>query len=327
MIKHLHIENFAIISDVDIDFNSGLNVILGETGAGKSILLEALFLLRGTKAEFEKIRYKEEKALIEGIFIIEDEERLKRLKENSDFNFAGNEFILSRTLLKSGKSIQKINGKVVSLSSLKEFMKDEIDVYSQEDRPFYFDEALHIHLLDTFMPISKDDQVVYDAYEENYLKLLDIRKKIIEAQKLLDLKKDEEYLRYQYEEIDSADIKENEMEELEEKLHSLSSIVDLSDKFKRFEESSNNAIDELYEAKKVLESIHNDNIEEDKDNFINAYYELSSFKDNIMNYFEDLLSNINEIDYMKERLRILHNLKRKYGSTSKEIIDKKEELG
>lgn len=323
MLTHLCIENFAIISDINIDFSSGMNVILGETGAGKSILLDAIYLLNGAKAEFEKIRFNKDKALIEGTFEIKDKNRLKKY---ASYISNGNSFVLSRTLLKSGKSIQKINGHEVSLKTLKEFTKDEIDIYSQEDRPFFFNENIHTSLIDNFKEKSQDEKDIYEEYKTNYDRLISMQNEVKYALDLLSKKKDEEYFKYQYDELEKLNIKENEMELLEEKLDSLKSLVALQDKIKRFEELYENSKRGMYEAKRIIETINDDNLELDKEKFIDSYYEMESSKENISSYFQNLLEDASDLDYLNERLKILHSLKHKYGDTTEEILAKKEEL-
>lgn len=326
MLNHLHIENFALIEDIDIDFYSNFNVILGETGSGKSILMDALSLLKGSKVEYEKIRFGKEKAFIEGVFSIDNPFLLKALKDKYIDYIEGNEFILSRTLLSQGKSIQRLNGHIVSLNVLKDLMKEMMDIYSQSDTPFYFDEKIHTYLLDHFKNLSSDEEKIYLDYQKAYQDYQDNEEKLDEIKKMIKLKEDEDYLAYQYEELNKADLKENEMEELEKKVSSLQNILTLVDKMKRFKEACETSLSSLYDAKKIVESIDEDLYKENKEAFIDAYYSLDESIDHMNELFSASLGEISEFDALKSRLTFLHSLKRKYGESTSDFIRKKEEL-
>ena len=140
MLTHLHIEHFVLLDDIDIDFKKGMNVILGETGAGKSILMNALSLLSGTRSEFDRIRLGEEKAFIEGVFKIENKDVLKEFKDAYEDYLDDDTFVLSRTLDIKGKSTSRFNGRVVPLTLMKEIMSKVLDIHSSSRELVFFDE-------------------------------------------------------------------------------------------------------------------------------------------------------------------------------------------
>ena len=326
MLTHLHIENFAVISDIDVDFVAGMNVILGETGAGKSILMDALSLLAGARSEFEKIRFGEDKAFIEGTFVLHDSEHLALFEERYSDYLDGDTFLLSRTLLSSGKSIQRINGRSVPLLLMKDIMKEMMDIYSQDQNPFYFNEKNHTFLLDHFLPLKDEEKVIFSDYKNAYDTYCSLKEEVEHYEVLLKRKEDKDYLLYQYNELENAAIKEHEMEDLESQLSSLSSIMNLSEKKRRFQEEANEAANHLFLARKVLETMEQEDLKDDKENYIDAFYRLEDAKNNLDTSFEDILKRVEHIDEMKNRLQFLHALKRKYGSSTEEILEKKEEI-
>ena len=213
MLQNLRIQNFAIIDDMEIDLHAGLQVLLGETGAGKSIIVEALSLLKGTKSSFSKIKDENKNAIIEGTFVLSDEfiNRHTNLKEYLEGN--SNELVITRVLTPNKTSKARINGETVSLSELKEVMEYVIDIHSQGENYLLFDENNHLMFLDYF----DSDGKIKNAKEEFNASFKEY-KRIKEAYKELYDSihgEDREYLEYQRNEIAKYNLEPNEIEDME----------------------------------------------------------------------------------------------------------------
>ena len=205
MITTLHIKNIGIIEDLSIDFQQGLNVLTGETGAGKTLIIDSLQMVSGGRFSKDMIRKGEKYSFVE-LCLYEPE------NENS---VEGN-IIVSREIYANGRNMCKINGRMVTVTELKNFMKQFIEIHGQNDNQDLLDSKLHLNYLDGFIGdnISKEKS----EYQELYNKYCDIKKELAnnfgdekERQRKLDL------LKYQLKEIEEAELKVGEEEELEEK--------------------------------------------------------------------------------------------------------------
>ncbi len=326
MLTHLHIEHFAIIEDLDCDFDSNMNVILGESGSGKSILMDALSLLTGTKSEFGKIRYGYDKALIEGVFKITNKDNLKYLKSKYEDYIDEDEFVISRSLDLKNKSVSKLNGRVIPLFMMKDLMSSLLDIHSSSKDLFFFDEKNQCSILDSFIKKNSqftfNEEEIYLRYQHDFNTYTSLLKKKDELETFLNSDIDIDYLNFQIEELEKANIKENEMEDLEEKLISLNHIVDLTNKLEAFKSDYEKATSLLYSSKRNLDSIKDDAFLDLKESFNDAYFSLEDSYKSIIDKYEELLSNSESIDEMKNRLYYLHSLKRKYGSTTALMLEK-----
>ena len=311
MITLLHIKNIGIIDDLSINLNEGLNILTGETGAGKTLIIGALKILSGDRFSKEMIRTGEKNSFVEmSICISESEENI----------------IVSREINSSGKNICKINGRLVTVNELKEFMRKIIDIHGQNDNQTILDLNEHIELLDGFA--NEELSEIKLEYKKLYDEYLKIKKELslnygddLEKQRKLDL------LDYQLKEISEANLKENEDEELEERRK----IILASEKIKNNlqeaqEELNNNSIESLNNAIRALEKIeqyseiYSDVITRLK----NSYYEIQEATRDISN--EDVYFDEEEQNQIELRLDTIRSLKRKYGNTINEILEYKEKV-
>lgn len=328
MLTRLHIENFALIADIDCTFKDKMNVIIGETGAGKSILMQAVSLLIGAKSDFEKIRNGQSKAFIEGEFTISDEKYALLKKEYSDY-IEDNEIIISRTLDIKGKSLQRLNGYSVPLSLIKKISHYLIDIHSPQEDLFFYDEKKQINILDSFIFANenyKKDEKYFLDYSSVYERYIEIEEKIKTLNDFLNSDIDREYLEYQLDELEKANIQENELEDLETSYASFHSLMDLTNKYNDFLSASEEGLNKLYSAKRTLETINNDSLNDIKEKYLDSYYLLSDYHQMIAENFEKLMKDSLNIEKIKERLFFLRTLKRKYGSSTSDILLKKKEI-
>ncbi len=317
MISTLHIKNIGIIDDLSIDLNEGLNVLTGETGAGKTLIIDSLGIISGGRFSKEMIRKGETNSFVE-ICMYEPE------NENS---IDGN-IIVSREINSNGKNMCKINGRMVTVNELKNFMSKFIEIHGQNDNQSLLDNKFHLKYLDGFIGEKIID--IKRQYKEKYEKYLEIKQELKnnygdekERERKLDL------LRYQFNEIEEANLKVNEEDNLEEKRKLMINSEKISKNLNEADIAiGENSIDSLNVAIRSLEKIENidKEYEEISSNLKNIYYELQEISRDISEHKEDVYFDEQERNEVEERLDLIYNLKRKYGNDVKEILNYKDEI-
>ncbi len=312
MIATLHIKNIGIIEDLSIELNNGLNVLTGETGAGKTLIIDSLQIISGGRFSKEMIRKGETNSFVELC-----------MYEPENSNSIDGNIIVSREINLNGKNMCKINGRMVTVNELKKFMNNFIEIHGQSDNQNLLDEKVHLKYLDNF--IGKEILNEKTKYENFYTKYTEIKKELEqnygddkERQRKLDL------LKYQINEIIEANLKENEEEDLEEKrkifLNSEKISENLNQTDKILEE---NVIEGINIAIRALEKIENIDEKYNKINTClkNSYYELQELERDVNNYKNEIYFDEEERNYTEERLDLIYSLKRKYGNSIKEILE------
>lgn len=317
MISTLHIKNIGIIDDLSIDLNEGLNVLTGETGAGKTLIIDSLEIISGGRFSKEMVRKGETNSFVE-ICMYEPE------NENS---IDGN-IIVSREINLNGKNMCKINGRMVTVNELKNFMSKFIEIHGQNDNQSLLDNKFHLKYLDGY--VGEELSNIKNEYKEKYQRYLEIKRELKanygdekERERKLDL------LKYQINEIEEADLKEDEEERLEEKRKIILNSEKISKNLNEADIAiGENSIDSLNVAIRALEKIENiDNVyEKISSDLKNIYYELQEISRDISSYKDDVYFDEEERNEIEERLDLIYSLKRKYGNDIKEIIDYKNEI-
>lgn len=317
MISTLHIKNIGIIDDLSIDLNEGLNVLTGETGAGKTLIIDSLGIISGGRFSKEMIRKGETNSFVE-ICMYEPE------NENS---IDGN-IIVSREINSNGKNMCKINGRMVTVNELKNFMNKFIEIHGQNDNQSLLDNKFHLKYLDGFIGDKIID--IKKQYKEKYEKYLEIKQELKnnygdekERERKLDL------LRYQFNEIEEANLKVNEEENLEEKRKLMLNSEKISKNLNEADIAiGENSIDSINVAIRALEKIENidKKYEDISSNLKNIYYELQEISRDISEHKEDVYFDEQERNEVEERLDLIYNLKRKYGNDVQEILNYKDEI-
>ncbi|MDR0979079.1 MAG: DNA repair protein RecN [Lachnospiraceae bacterium] len=313
MIQTLHIQNVGIIDDLSINLNSGFNVLTGETGAGKTLIIDSLGIIAGGRFSKEIIRKNKDYSFIE-----------LSISEAPNME----DTIVSREISLSGKNLCKINGRMVTVNELKDFMSNIIDIHGQHDNGRILDSATHVQYLDSFAGINlKNIKAEYKELYSNYLSLKEEISKNYgdekEKQRKLDL------LKYQLNEITEAKLKPNEDIELEEtrkiilnseKISEALNITDL--------ELSEKAIDSISVAIRNLEKISS--LNEQYSNSLNSlksmYYDIQELSSDISSYKKDIYFDEDTRNSVEERLFTIQSLKRKYGNDIAEIIKYKDSI-
>lgn len=317
MITTLHIKNIGIIDDIVIDLNKGLNVLTGETGAGKTLIVDSLGIIAGGRFSKDMIRRGQSMSFVELALY---------LPENPN-SIDGN-VVVSREINTAGKNICKINGRLVPVSELKNFMKNIIDIHGQYDNQTLMDTEFHTRYLDKF--VGEKMFKIHEKYCELYNEYVELNKKLknnygdeIEKQRKLDL------LEYQYKEIKLANLKRGEDEQLEEKRKIIMSSEKVAESLNNV---SNNLegtiIDVINDSIRALEKIEDVNSKygEKLVEMKNIYYEVQEVARDISSMKEDVYFDEEERNEIEERLDEIYSLKRKYGNTIDEIIEYKEKL-
>ena len=316
MINTLHIKNMGIIDDIIVDLNEGFNVLTGETGAGKSLIIGSLQILAGGRFSKEIIRHGEKYAFVEMSLYLPNQ------------GFEDDTVIISRELNINGKNVCKINGRLVTVCELRKFMSNVIDIHGQNDNQSLLNVGTHIELLDEYsineMQELKDK---YKIFYEEYLKIkLELNRNYgddKEKQRKLDL------LNYQVNEIEIANLKIDEEDELESKRKIMmasekisTSIVDAENQI------SNVAIDSLNSAIKSMEKVeqYNQDFAPIIERLKNAYYEIQEVSYDITSFSEDMYYDEEELNKIEGRLDLINSLKRKYGNNVEEILAYKEKI-
>ena len=317
MITSLHIKNIGIIEDLNLDLNNGLNVLTGETGAGKTLIIDSLNIISGGRFSKEMIRKGETNSFVE--LCIYD----PNLKEAIEGNV-----IISREICSNGRNMCKINGRMVTVNELREFMKNVIEIHGQNENQNLIDVRTHIKYLDDF--IGEEINNLKQTYQRLYYEYISKNKELKEnfgdekeRQRKIDL------LQYQISEIEEANLKTQEEEILEEKRKKMLNSEKI---IKNLQEADicigEKGIDVINSAIRALEKI--ENIDSNYSNMVaslkNIYYDMQEIARDIKNDKEGIDFEEEEREQTEQRLDYIYSLKRKYGNTIQEILEYKQEI-
>lgn len=326
MLENLRVENLALIEKEEIEFSEGLNVMTGETGAGKSIILGALDLALGGKINRGMVRDNEKDAFVEAVFSLNGSEE-EKLKESDLESFDG-QIILSRRI-KGTKSVARINGETVPAARLRQAGELLIDIYGQSEHQSLSDPKKHLPLLDSF--VKKDLDPVLEKLSPVYKEYSSLQKELKEAD--LDeseRKRDISYLTHVSEEIEEAALKPGEDEELEEKYRRMSGAEKVARSLSEVDGLLYGQADVLSligQSQRALSEIndYDDSIRNLSQTLNDAYDILDGFSHDLHDTVEDLTFDPQEFDEVSRRLDLINDLKAKYGRTIEDVNQAKEE--
>ncbi len=325
MLKNLHIDNYALIEHLDIDFHSGFSVITGETGAGKSIILGAIGLLLGQRADTKSIKAGEKRCVIEATFDVSGY-GLETFFADNELDFDGNECIIRRELTSAGKSRSFINDTPASLSQLKEIGEQLIDVHSQHKNLLLGKEDFQINVLD----IIGQNSERLASYKNEFATYKSLILQLDEAKTAaLNSKNDEEFLRFQVNQLAEAELKEGEQTELEEECEILSHAEDIKQALYEAQGYMQNPNDSGSDAlQMVKQAIHSLNgitsvypaAEELAQRLDSCYIELKDITDEIESDCDNVEFNPQRLDWVNERLSTIYSLEKKHNVESVEEL-------
>ncbi|MEK4802226.1 DNA repair protein RecN [Oceanobacillus sp. FSL K6-0118] len=326
MLTELSIRDFAIIEEISITFTEGLTVLTGETGAGKSIIIDAIQLLAGGRGSVEFVRHGSKKSEIEGLFIIDNHAHpIYDVAKQFGVDIQDGQIVLERTITASGKSICRVNSKLVTLAILKEFGQKLIDIHSQHETQVLMDADNHLDFLDMYEPnLIKKAKEEYTILFERLTTLKNRYKQLNENEQEMAHRLD--LLEFQKNEIEQANLVPNEDHELEEERNSLVN-------FEKIYSSLTNAYNALYGEGRALDWLNKalvsmeENlkvdpfIQENSEKLANHYYTLEDFAYELRNRLDSLLFNPERLNEIESRLNEINRLKKKYGGSVNEVIE------
>ncbi len=323
MIRHLYIKNFILIDELHLDLEDGFSAFTGETGAGKSILIDAISLLSADRASSAMVAGGCDKAIVEGTFDIAGNEHAKNLLAESGFE-DGDMITCTREITASGRSTVRINHRIVTLSLLKDCLKNEIDIHGQRDNAYLLNTSRHIDLLDEFL----GNTILKNEVKDLWKTLSSLKKERDSALKESYDEEDLDYFRHQIEEIENADLKIGEDEELAAKEKRYKAIKDSFDRLRSIIDLYDNEVSSAsYELNRAVQSLDEDlNLEEAKTAFADSYYAMGDAVDAIRRAFGDMDLSEDDINEMEARLFLIQKLKHKYGRTIEAILATRDEL-
>ena len=317
MISTLHIKNIGIIDDLVVNLNNGLNILTGETGAGKTLIIDSLQIATGGRFSKDMIRRGEECSFVE----------LALYLPKNEYSIDGN-IIVSREIHSNGRNSCKVNGRLVTVNELKSFMKNLIDIHGQMDNQSILDQTMHIKYLDDF--IGKKIKTIKDEYLEYYKEYCNVKSEIKsnfgdekEKQRKLDL------LRYQVNEIESASLKmgeDVEVENIRERMINSEKIQENLNEVNS--EIGDTTIDSVSNAIRALEKVEiiDNKYSETLNTLKGVYYDLQELSRDVKAFQDEMDFDEAEKQKIEERYDLIHDLKRKYGNSIEEILKYKEEI-
>ena len=328
MLTELHIQNFAIIDKLDLRFGSGLIILTGETGAGKSIILDAVVMLIGGKADTTFVRTDSDAAFVEGVFQLKGPEReavhevLKREELMDDPDYV----VLMREVRKEGRSVARVNGRTVNISLLKELGGILVDIHGQAEHLSLLDSRAHLGLLDRFAEVSRP----LSDYRQTYHTLMNLRRELVDLRKAqADADRKIDMLTYQAEEIEVMRLKAGEDEELRLERDRLANAESLAQNAQEalgvLEEGSPEtpaATDLVGQAAQALAALAKiDSEQSELANQAEVLLEtMSDIIHSLRDYLEEIEFNPKRLDEVEERLDLIHSLKRKYGGSIQSVL-------
>lgn len=322
MLKTLDIENIAVIEKTTVDFSSGLNVLTGETGAGKSIVVDSINAILGERTSRELIRYGADSAFVSAYFEDISDTVRNKLAELGFDNEGDNSLLISRKITLAGKSNCRINGKSATVSMLKEIGNLLVNIHGQHDSQALLNPDYHYKYID----MMSDDKAVYEDYKNTFKELINVRRKLKSlTNSEFDKERELELLEYQIKELEDADIKIGERDALLKKrdlisksenitsaLNMVLTAINGNDDTDGVQSSINicnntvSSFDELKEISQILTNVND---------------EFEVVKDKIEKLFDKIEFDPNELELVEERLDLLYRLSNKYGSSEKEMLE------
>lgn len=326
MLQELMIKNFAIIHNLSLHFQEGMSVLTGETGAGKSIIIDAVGLLAGGRGSSEFVRHGEKKCVLEGMFTLENNEDAHQILEEYGIDQEDQTLIVQREIYASGRTVCRVNGRLVTIAALRDICSHLVDIHGQNEHQELMRPERHLSLLDTFG--AKELQEQYQIYTESYQQYKKVKKEYDEWQhNEQELAQRIDILQFQTDEIEAAKLEVGEEERLSEEKNRLVNyqrvMQSLSAAYAALQgNEENNGLDAVGQAMEAMGSI------EDLDSqykrlsemITNTYFQLQEAASDLFDQLDELAYDENRLNEIEERLDLIHQLKRKYGASIEDIL-------
>ena len=324
MLLEISIKNFAIIEAISLNFEKGMTVLTGETGAGKSIIIDAMNMMLGARATTDVIRHGAPKAEIEGLFSVENSHALQELFDEQGIEL-GDEIIIRREILQNGRSVSRVNGQMVNLSVLRSIGQYLVDIHGQHDQEELMRPQLHIQMLDgfgdaDFLELKQAYQTNFDAYRKMRKQLLEIKKNQEEHKARIEM------LEFQMAEIESASLQPGEDHKLNQerdKLLNHKNIADtLTNAYTMLDNEEFSSLANVRSAMNDMESLEEYDAEyrEISTSLSESYYVLEDVAKRLEDIIEDLDFDGNRLMQIESRLYLIHAITRKYGGNVDDVL-------
>ena len=327
MLVELDIKNFAIIKALKVRFQENMTVIIGETGAGKSIIIDAVSLLLGSRAQHEMIRSGEEKAIITGLFELDDQfEQVKSICDQYGLPCEDKQIVISRELSAKGRNVVRINGQLTTINVLRELGKNLVDIHGQNDQQILMDPDRQIDLVDNYASVNFQNKLV--SYQKHYQKWQTLNKRLHQLKEdAQELAQRQDILEFQNNELSNANLVDpHEDEELEEEFNELSNFQKIADTANYFMQlyddtdhglatllgDAQNAAEELSEYGKKFENF--------TQSFNDGVYSLNDARSELSSLIDSMDFDEERYKFVTSRLDTLNSLKKKYGPTLPEVF-------
>ena len=324
MLLEISIKNFAIIEAISLNFEKGMTVLTGETGAGKSIIIDAMNMMLGARATMDVIRHGTSKAEIEGLFSVENSHALQMIFDEQGIEL-GDEIIIRREILQNGRSVSRVNGQMVNLSVLRSIGQYLVDIHGQHDQEELMRPQLHIQMLDGFgdagfLELKQAYQTNFDAYRKMRKQLLEIKKNQEEHKARIEM------LEFQMAEIESASLQPGEdlkLNQERDKLLNHKNIADtLTNAYTMLDNEEFSSLANVRSAMNDMESLEEYDVEyrEISTSLSESYYVLEDVTKRLEDIIESLDFDGNRLMQIESRLDLLHAITRKYGGNVDDVL-------
>lgn len=324
MLLEISIKNFAIIEAISLHFEKGMTVLTGETGAGKSIIIDAMNMMLGARATTDVIRHGAPKAEIEGLFSVENSRLLQEIFDEQGLEL-GDEIIIRREILQNGRSISRVNGQMVNLSVLRAIGQHLVDIHGQHDQEELMRPQLHIQMLDefgdtAFWDLKETYQTSFDAYRKMRKQVLEVKKNQQEHKARIEM------LEFQMAEIEAANLQAGEdlsLNQERDKLLNHKNIADtLTNAYSMLDNEDFSSLANVRSAMNDMESVeeYDPEYREISSSLSETYYILEDISKRLEVIIEDLDFDGNRLMQVENRLDLLHTITRKYGGTVDDVL-------
>lgn len=324
MLSSLMIKNFAIIDDIHIDFDDHMTILTGETGAGKSIIIDAIGLLLGHRASSFMVKSGQPKAVIEGVFDISD--ALRQLLLTFGFEVE-DDLVLYREILSNGKSIAKLNYRTISISLLKQISPYLVDIHSQFETQELLKEDFHLTLLDRYG--HKEISLLLNQYEKAFHDYKQIKKQYDALLKVDGQEEERDFYQAKIDEINQVDLETVDIDSLENEKKQMSDFEKTNDSLSQvlsYLTKDQGCSDQLYQADYLLSHLDLEELKDVQDRLSNVYYQLNDIIEELDDIKEGLFFDPYRYEEITQQLMHIKKLQRQYGYEPQMILEKRQEF-